>query len=356
MLNLQFVLHQIVLLAFFVISIAALMGFGFPETNPMLSMAFLAGIFILSEAGITVSTYRESRRWKSLADMAAAIAGNDNKAETHHTTVAQSIMSLKNLLDAEITARKQEQKQRIDSSEHSKNNHLMEDMEREKEFFLKVLNSASLYAFIVISMEGSIKSWNTGAENIFGWDREAALNRSVSFTFIKDDTGVAAKIQRRRSKQVMNDGKAIFTMMRRRKNGEEFPLHCTVTALKDAQGKIDGFLEIGRDVTDEVKKDQAIQDQMQTARDLANSLEKIDDIVKTINDIARQTNLLAVNAAVEAAHAGEYGKGFSVVADEIRILSKNSTDSTHKISDLVNRIHLESQKVSKARIDRIEID
>jgi methyl-accepting chemotaxis protein len=109
-------------------------------------------------------------------------------------------------------------------------------------------------------------------------------------------------------------------------------------------------------VSEEVKKDRAIQDQIQTARSLAEKLEKIDEIVKAIDDIARQTNLLAVNAAVEAARAGEYGAGFSVVADEIRALSKKSGQSTDTISDLVSEIQMESHKIAQAKIDRIVID
>ena len=112
------------------------------------------------------------------------------------------------------------------------------------------------------------------------------------------------------------------------------------TGGKSVEKTVNGMFKVKDAVFDTAKKIEELGEQSQ----------KIGEIIQVIDDIAEQTNLLALNAAIEAARAGEHGKGFAVVADEVRKLAERSGKATKEIAELITDI----QRGTKAAVESME--
>lgn len=113
--------------------------------------------------------------------------------------------------------------------------------------------------------------------------------------------------------------------------------HTTRSFAKEGTSVVDNTITVMSQIALQVDASAA------TLRVLGGRSNQIGAIIGTIEDIADQTNLLALNAAIEAARAGEQGRGFAVVADEVRRLAERTTAATKEISGMIKAIQLETQ-------------
>ncbi len=113
----------------------------------------------------------------------------------------------------------------------------------------------------------------------------------------------------------------------------------TAQAAAEANDECGTGRQAGSDATGAIASlSRAIEETGQAVASLAGETESIGAILDVIRSVAEQTNLLALNAAIEAARAGEHGRGFAVVADEVRTLASRTQDSTEEIQTLIERL------------------
>ncbi|HIJ96697.1 MAG TPA: bacteriohemerythrin [Desulfuromonadales bacterium] len=99
---------------------------------------------------------------------------------------------------------------------------------------------------------------------------------------------------------------------------------------------------------------QRVKISSKSVEELGQRSDQIGAIVSTIQDIADQTNLLALNAAIEAARAGEQGRGFAVVADEVRALAERTTKATKEIAAMIKAIQTETQSAVSSMSEGVD--
>lgn len=187
-------------------------------------------------------------------------------------------------------------------------------------------------------------------------DTVADLVRRIrdSSHLVKDSSKTAAEVSERMHSETNNQKVAVEQVVaavtEMSSAASEIARNCedAANAAKECQSatsKGEGiFISTVSSVTQLGSQLQASSEALKT---LEQSNQNITEILNVIRGIAEQTNLLALNAAIEAARAGEQGRGFAVVADEVRALAKRTQEATEEINQLVDDVRTSTQSVSE---------
>jgi methyl-accepting chemotaxis protein len=190
--------------------------------------------------------------------------------------------------------------------------------------------------------------FNGKLQGVVGQLQGAAHALAASATQVGDNAGAAQATSAQQSLQMDQVATAInevsYAVHDVAKHAEQ-----AATEMRNAQQQVDhGQQAIHGSLQQIDRLSMTIEQAVQVIRELASHSTRIGGVLEVIRAIAEQTNLLALNAAIEAARAGEQGRGFAVVADEVRLLAQRTAQSTAEIQTMIEHLQGQSEAAVKA--------
>ncbi|KPB77293.1 methyl-accepting chemotaxis protein [Pseudomonas cannabina pv. alisalensis] len=195
-------------------------------------------------------------------------------------------------------------------------------------------------------LQGSMLRMTTNLRELIGGLRDGVTqiaSAAEQLSAVTEQTSAGVNSQKSETDQVATAMHEMSATVQEVARNAEQASHAAVNASKEAR---EGDGVVSRAVTQIEKLATEVQLSKSAMDDLKTESNKIGGVLDVIKAVAEQTNLLALNAAIEAARAGEAGRGFAVVADEVRSLAQRTQTSTEEIAALISGLHSRTTQVA----------